>query len=190
MEVPVLFIIFNRLDTVKQTFKAIRAAQPARLYVAADGPRKDRVGEAERCEEVRNWVLSQVDWDCEIKTRFLNDNVGCGLGPSTAISWLFEHEEQGIIIEDDCVPNADFFEYATIMLEKYKENREVMAVNSSNFQPAPVGDGSYYLLGKERGKRLIIQCKSIPEKQLPEHWMDIIRLQNERSYGGWVFMII
>ncbi len=144
MEIPVLFIIFNRLDTVKQTFKAIRAAQPARLYLAADGPRKDRVGEAEQCEEVRNWVLSHIDWDCEIKTRFLNDNAGCGLGPSTAISWLFEHEEQGIIIEDDCVPNADFFEYASIMLEKYKENTEVMAVNSSNFQPSPVGDGSYY----------------------------------------------
>lgn len=144
METAVLLIVFNRLDAVKQVFEAVRNARPKRLYVSADGPRSNREGENEKCAEVRNWIVSHVDWDCTLKTRFLEQNIGCGLGPSTAISWLFEYEDQGIIIEDDCVPNADFFEYATIMLEKYKENRDIMAVNSSNFQPSPVGNGSYY----------------------------------------------
>ena len=144
MDVPVLLIVFNRLDAAKRTFEAIRAARPARLYVAADGPRKDRAGEADRCAAVREWIMSQIDWDCAVKTRFLDENIGCGLGPSTAISWMFESEESGIIIEDDCVPHPDFFPYAGEMLEKYAGNRDVMAVNSSNFQPVPRGDGSYY----------------------------------------------
>ncbi len=144
METAVLLIVFNRLETAKQVFEVVRGIKPQRLYVSADGPRKDREGEAERCVEVRNWIVSHVDWDCDLRTRFLEQNIGCGLGPSTAISWFFETEERGIILEDDCVPNVDFFEYASVMLEKYKEDGEVMAINSSNFQPSPVGDGSYY----------------------------------------------
>ena len=144
MDCPVLLIVFNRLDTVKRVFEPIRAAKPKRLYVAADGPRKDREGEAGRCAEVREWILSQVDWDCEVRTRFLEENIGCGLGPSTAISWLFETEDRGIILEDDCVPHPDFFVFAEQMLEMYGARRDIMAVNSSNFQPDLIGDGSYY----------------------------------------------
>lgn len=144
VDCPVLLIVFNRLDTVKRVFEPIRAAKPKRLYVAADGPRMDREGEAERCAEVREWIISHVDWDCEVKTRFLEENIGCGLGPSTAISWMFETEDRGIILEDDCVPHPDFFIYAEQMLEKYADRKDIMAVNSSNFQLGPIGDGSYY----------------------------------------------
>jgi len=43
---PVLFIIFKRPDTTLQVMEAIREARPARLYIAADGPRAGRDGEA------------------------------------------------------------------------------------------------------------------------------------------------
>lgn len=132
-QVPVLYIVFNRLDTVKQSFEAIRAAQPSRLYLAADGPRKDRAGEAERCEEVRNWVLSHVDWGCELHQRFQDANVGCGHHPADAISWLFENEECGIILEDDCVACPSFFPFVAEMLEKYKDDKDVSIVCGSNF---------------------------------------------------------
>ena len=132
-QVPVLYIVFNRLDTVKQSFEAIRAAQPSRLYLAADGPRKDRAGEAERCEEVRNWVLSRIDWDCELHRRFQETNVGCGHHPADAISWLFENEESGIILEDDCVASPSFFPFVAEMLQKYKDDKDVSIVCGSNF---------------------------------------------------------
>lgn len=133
INVPVLYIIFNRLDTVKQSFEAIRAAQPSRLYLAADGPRKDRTGEAERCEEVRNWVLSRIDWNCELHQRFQETNVGCGHHPADAISWLFENEESGIILEDDCVASPSFFPFVAEMLQKYKDDKDVSIVCGSNF---------------------------------------------------------
>ena len=133
METPVLYIIFNRLDTVKRSFAPIREARPARLYVAADGPRDNKEGERERCEEVRQWVLSQVDWDCQLHTRFQDRNVGCGHHPADAISWLFEHETQGVIIEDDCVAAPSFFAFATEMLERYHDDKDVSIVCGSNF---------------------------------------------------------
>lgn len=133
MQVPVLYIIFNRLDAVKNSFEAIRVAQPSRLYIAADGPRKSREGEAGRCEEVRRWVLSHIDWDCEVHQRFQETNVGCGRHPASAISWLFENEECGIILEDDCVASPSFFPFVDEMLEKYKDDKDISIVCGSNF---------------------------------------------------------
>lgn len=36
MNTPVLLIAFNRPDTTRQVFNAIRNAQPSRLYFAVD----------------------------------------------------------------------------------------------------------------------------------------------------------
>lgn len=130
---PVLFIIFNRLDTVKQSFEPIRKYQPEKLYVAADGPRGSKAGEAERCEEVRKWVVDNIDWDCVVHTLFREKNVGCGQGPKQAIDWLFENEEMGVILEDDCVASESFFEFAYQMLLKYRDDKRISIICGSNF---------------------------------------------------------
>lgn len=44
--VPILFLIYHRLDTTRQVFERIRAMQPKKLYVAADGPKADDPTEA------------------------------------------------------------------------------------------------------------------------------------------------
>lgn len=140
----VLFMVFNRPDTTRKVFEAIRLARPLRLYVAADGPRADRVGEVEQVKMVRE-IVSCVDWPCEVKTLFREKNIGCKLSISGAISWFFEHEEQGIILEDDCVPNQDFFGYCDQLLRRYKEDERVWAITGDNLQDGKVwGDGSYY----------------------------------------------
>jgi hypothetical protein len=109
---PILFIIFNRLDTTKQVFSAIRQIKPSRLFIAADGPRQTVAGETEKCQIVRGYVLDNIDWGCDIKTLFRSQNMGCGKAPAEAITWFFEQVEQGIILEDDCVPSMSFFRFA------------------------------------------------------------------------------
>jgi hypothetical protein len=126
-------------------FQAIREAKPARLFIAADGARVDREGEAEKCEAVRKCVLENIDWDCEVKTLLREKNLGCGRGPATAISWFFSHVEEGIILEDDCLPHPDFFEYCYELLEKYRNNKNIAIISGDNFQDGKkYGDGSYY----------------------------------------------
>lgn len=34
-------------------------------------------------------IVEKVDWDCEVKTLFRDENLGCGLNVSGAINWLF-----------------------------------------------------------------------------------------------------
>lgn len=131
MHTAVLFLIFNRPDTTIRVFESIRQAKPPRLYVAADGPRKDKVGEKEKCEEVRS-IIKQVDWDCKVKTLFRDENFGCGKAVSQAISWFFEQEEEGIILEDDVLPHPDFFLYCEELLERYRNVEQIKLIGGRN----------------------------------------------------------
>ena len=60
---------------------------------------------------MRDYLSSNVDWDCEVKTLFRDKNLGCKYAVSSAIDWFFENEEMGIILEDDCLPSQSFFWY-------------------------------------------------------------------------------
>lgn len=131
MKSPVLFMIFKREDTTRRVFERIREAQPPRLYIAADGPRKDRPDEAEKCMATRK-VVEKVDWPCEVRHLYRNENLGCGRGVSSAITWFFENEPEGIILEDDILPHIDFFDYCDEMLEKYRDDDSVQLISGRN----------------------------------------------------------
>jgi hypothetical protein len=133
MNVPVLFIIFNRPEVTARVFSEIRKANPPRLYIAADGPRENRDGDAELCLQARS-VVGNIDWPCKIHTRFVPRNLGCRDAVSSAIDWFFEAEEKGIILEDDCLPSESFFKYCEILLEKYEDDMRVWHISGANFQ--------------------------------------------------------
>jgi hypothetical protein len=144
MNSPVLFLVFNRPDTTQQVFEAIRKAKPTKLFVAADGPRLGKEGEKEKCEAVKN-IFTQIDWDCELTTLFRKDNLGCGKAVSEAITWFFEQVEEGIILEDDCLPDITFFAFCETMLKKYREETTVMHISGVNFSPPKYNNAySYY----------------------------------------------
>ncbi len=141
---PVLFLIFNRPDKTKQVFEAIRQAQPAQLFVAADGPRKDRQEEQELCKQTRE-IINAIDWKCELKTLYRSENLGCKIAVSSAINWFFDNVEEGIILEDDCLPNQSFFHFCDTLLNHYRDDERIMHIGGSNFQDGQIrGDGSYY----------------------------------------------
>jgi hypothetical protein len=140
----VLFLIFNRPDTTAKVFEVIRQVRPPRLYVAADGARDAREDDVEKVSKSRE-IATAIDWPCELKMLFRDKNLGCKHAVSGAITWLFEHEEQGIILEDDCLPHPDFFIFCETLLDRYAENESVSVITGNNFQNGRLrGDFSYY----------------------------------------------
>ena len=132
---PVLLIVFNRPALAARVLAAVRQARPARLYVAADGPRPDRPGEAALCAATRA-AATAVDWPCQVQTLFRDDNVGCGQGPASAIDWFFRHEAEGIVLEDDCLPTASFFRFCEELLCRYRFDSRVLHISGNNLSPA------------------------------------------------------
>jgi len=144
LNTAVLFLIFNRPNTTQKVFEAIRQARPPRLYVAGDGPRNNRQGEENLVSKARQ-IATSVDWPCELKTLFQSENLGCKNAPSSGIDWFFENEDQGIILEDDCLPHQDFFIFCEILLNKYATDDRIWVITGDNFQNGQQrGDASYY----------------------------------------------
>ena len=144
LNTPILFVIFNRPDTSQKVFDRIKEARPKQLFVAADGPRTNNANDLIYCKKTRE-IINQIDWPCELNTLFRDQNMGCGLGVSGAISWFFSQVESGIILEDDCLPDSSFFTYCQELLEKYKENSDVFLISGTNMQNGNKrGEGSYF----------------------------------------------
>ena len=145
MNTPLLLIAWRSPHTLRQVIDAIRPVAPTRLFVACDGPNPERPDEAEKVAATRAVIEHEIDWPCQIERLYSDGNRGCRLGVSRAITWFFEQVEEGIILEDDCVPHPDFFPYCTTLLERYRHDTRVWCISGNNFQNGQWrGDGSYY----------------------------------------------
>jgi len=145
MDTPLLLLAWRRPDTVKQVLQAIRAVQPSCMYVACDGPDPSRPGEVEKVAATRSVISEEIDWPCQVFHLYSDTNQGCQLGVSRAITWFFSQVEEGIILEDDCLPHPDFFAYCTILLQRYRHDTRVWCISGNNFQDGRWrGDGGYY----------------------------------------------
>ncbi len=133
MKTPVALIIFNRPDTTKRVFEAIREAKPPKLLVIADGPRADRPGEAEKCAATRA-IIGSVDWECEVLTNYSDVNLGCKIRVSSGLDWVFSEVEEAIILEDDCLPEPSFFPFCEELLERYRDDSRIAVISGLNLQ--------------------------------------------------------
>jgi glycosyltransferase involved in cell wall biosynthesis len=132
MNTPLLLLAFNRPKHTKAVFERIREIRPKALYIALDGPRKDLPEDITNCNEVKKIILEGINWKCSIHTLIRDENLGCGLAVSSAIDWFFSQVEQGIILEDDILPDPSFFLFCEELLEYYKHDTRVMMISGFN----------------------------------------------------------
>ncbi|PRY53696.1 hypothetical protein B0I27_103166 [Arcticibacter pallidicorallinus] len=208
----VLFVIFNRPDTTFRVFERIKQTRPAKLYIAADGPRSDNPSDQERCMEARS-VIEKIDWPCETKTLLRDENLGCKYGVSTAIDWFFDNEQEGIILEDDCLPSNDFFRFCDLMLERYRNDTRIRHITGCNLQYGKKwGSASYYfsnnvhVWGWAAWKRVWQQydvelasyneneieeqfSKVFPEPLLVESWSEIFEKMKRNEIDTWDYQL-
>ena len=209
MQTPVLLIIFNRFDTTVQVIEKLREVQVQKLYIYCDGGRENKVGEMEELQKVQTNVLGEIDWPCKVSTNFREQNEGPRLAIGHAVSWFFESEEEGIILEHDCVPNLSFFNFCEQMLEHYRPNERVMHISGDNFQfGRTYGDGSYYFsrithiwgwaTWKRAWKNYDVELRSFPEflskdkisftvpyKFGKKYWINILQACYEGKVESW-----
>ena len=140
----IAYIIFNRPRHTRETFAAIRAQRPARLFIIADGPRPGHPTDAQRCQETRE-VVADIDWPCEVFRHYAEENLGCKRRVSSGLDWVFGQIDCAIVLEDDCVPHPDFFPYCDALLARYAEDPRVWVITGNNFQDGTKrGEASYY----------------------------------------------
>jgi hypothetical protein len=131
LETPVVFIVFNRPAHTRASFARIAEARPSRLLVIADGPRANKPGEFEVCEEVRR-AATAVDWPCQVDVNFSTENMGCRNRIISGLNWAFERVEEAIILEDDVLPDPTFFPFCEQMLRHYRGDNRISMIAGFN----------------------------------------------------------
>lgn len=129
LEVPVIFIFFNRKQVTMETLEAISKVKPKKLYLVSDGAREDKENEAKVVADLRNDVEKRIDWECEIIKNYAESNMGCKQRVASGISWVFSQEEMAIIVEDDVVALPGFFYFCEELLIKYKDESRIYCIS-------------------------------------------------------------
>ena len=132
INVPVIFIFFNKKDTTKLVFEKIKEIKPTILFLVSDGARNNKMGEDVVVRELRQWVESQIDWNCKVIKDYSNENLGCKNRVVSGITNAFKIVDKAIIIEDDCMPRTGFFDFCYQMLIEYENKPEVMLISGCN----------------------------------------------------------
>ncbi len=135
ISIPVLLILFNRPEISKQLINSLGKTQPNKVYVYFDGPRENqKMIDSENIDEIKKFI-ENIDWNCDIQIKENTTNLGSHIAPKKAIDWLFENETVGIILEDDCIPNDSFFEYCSVLLDRYSQDNRVFMISGDNGGP-------------------------------------------------------
>ncbi|MCR6546204.1 hypothetical protein NVS47_11895 [Dehalobacterium formicoaceticum] len=144
IDIPVALIFFARPDTFSKVFAEVKKARPSKLFLIQDGPREDREDDIAGIAACLK-VIEDIDWECRVYKNFSQKNLGCGVRVSSGISWVFEHVDRALILEDDTIVNPQFFKFCAELLERYKDDERICMISGLNhFKEWDCGGNSYF----------------------------------------------
>ena len=146
-DVPIVILAFNRPETTRVVFEAVRRMAPQTLLLVLDAPREGRPEDIAKCDEVRR-ILNSIDWPCRVFTDIATQNMGARRRVSTGLTWAFSNVERAIVLEDDCVPSVDFFHFCDVLLEQYRDDHRVMHIGGTNLAPRSTRATSSYVFSR------------------------------------------
>jgi hypothetical protein len=129
LKAPIAIVVFNRPDHVGKLIERLNPERDRELFIISDGARADTPGEAEKVDACRNMFK---EWPGKIHRNFADRNMGCKCRVSSGLTWVFEHTDRAIILEDDCLPHPDFFQFADELLVRYENDTSVMSICGTN----------------------------------------------------------
>lgn len=144
LEIPVVMIVFKRMDTTVKVFEKIRQAKPSKLYIISDGAHDNNEEEKNKVLAVRDYLEKNIDWDCELIKEYSDVNLGSRHRIVTGLDKVFANEEMAIIIEDDILVHDTFFRFCQEMLYKYKDDERIAMVTGCNTNPDYVSEDAYF----------------------------------------------
>lgn len=131
-DIPIVLIIFNRPALAEKQLKVLEKIRPEKLYLIADGARKNIADEVENVARTRN-VFESISWNCDVTRLYAEQNMGCDRRIVSGLNKVFTEEEMAVILEDDCIPHLSFFTYCRELLNRYKDDPEIMYISGTKW---------------------------------------------------------
>lgn len=143
-EVPVLIIGYQRTESVVRILESALSNGVTQVFISIDAPKITNKTSSKNLMEIRKIVGTYEEKFDFFKCRFLDLNLGCALHVLSSIDWAFGTVENLIILEDDCIPSSDFFQYAIDGLQVMQQQPEVALVCGTQHIPSDLSPEPYF----------------------------------------------
>lgn len=118
----VVILAYSRPNTFKQVLEACSHSIPF-VKVVMDFPSNEKTRIKQEAIES---IIHNSDINCSVRKR--NENFGLVRSVLTTISEELQHNEHIVLLEDDCVPSQEFFEFVANSLKQHKENKKISSI--------------------------------------------------------------
>lgn len=148
MRAPVALFVFNRPKHTQRVLAQIAKYDFPDLIVYSDGPRRGHPTDLEQVTLVRQLIEAESHLR-RVTLVPQESNLGLLSHFSFGLKDFFSKHQSGIILEDDCLPTKNFFDFCNFGLAEFRDDNRVAMVQGSSFLPkfvSPLGD---YYLGKD-----------------------------------------
>lgn len=147
LDVPVLIIAYRRPRIVQNILDICAKNRASSIYVILDGPKKNSSKSALDDNLSIKLIVENFarGYAGKIHTHFQNNNIGCAPSVLTGCDWIFQKENNAIILEDDCIPGDDFFDFSIKSLQAMESDRNIWLSCGTQFAPENLFQDSWAL---------------------------------------------
>lgn len=143
MKAGIIVFAYNRDRHLEKVLDGLKKNEEiSKIYIFQDGL---------KCEEHRNgWektqqVIKGIDW-CEVVYELAPDNKGLANSIVDGINAVFMDHDAVIVLEDDCVPTANFISFMMQCFDKYQDDTRVYSVSGFSW-PINLPQDAYDIYG-------------------------------------------
>lgn len=129
----VLLIAFRRLESIKTILDCCHEAGVRRIYVTID--RATNEDDQYIQDSISNILEAYYDLFESLVIHKRDRNVGCAVSVLTGLDWIFSHETFVCVLEDDCIPSADFFDFIRDSKPFLETEDDLMLACGTQFAP-------------------------------------------------------
>jgi hypothetical protein len=122
---PVLIVCYLRPEKLQTLLEGMRD-NGRKIYVFIDRANDPHVELNSKVFEVADKFRDVMD----IRIYWSEKNLGVGLGVPSALDWVFDFEDEVIVLEDDCMPTTDAYSFFDAQSSRITD-RTVMACGTS-----------------------------------------------------------
>lgn len=127
MKIATLLFTYHRSYHTRQVISALKGSTilPQKLFIFQDGLKQG--DDAVQWEEVSG-LVNNIDW-CNKEVITAEYNKGLAASIVEGIDYAFKDYDAVIVLEDDCVPTANFIDFMQQCFEKYRDKKNVYSVS-------------------------------------------------------------
>lgn len=132
--VSILLITYIRLNNFRKIINILRKQNIKSIYIYNNHPNKSSKSyfrDKKYSDEIRN-LAKKINLNCEKKFFFQSEHKSVGLSIKQSIDWFFKNVKEGIILEDDIIPNRSFFLFCTKLLKYYRKDKKIFHISGFN----------------------------------------------------------